>query len=177
MSNIIAIIIQEDYDLIIKILKNSTNTSIGIAKGNFWAKNNFYLYDLKTFQNSILQLMEVKNANSNDKPGWVICLFQNLYTVLEKIHSNIHKHSGSKKTFDAGMIKNSNKTPKNVLFVWMEDNNRKDWSIGLSIVTYLLEGIIEDEEVSENENNDFSNEYKDFNKINQVNNIEKSSAS
>ncbi|CAG8624201.1 41192_t:CDS:2, partial [Gigaspora margarita] len=96
-----AIITQEDYDLIIKILKNPTNTSIGTARDRFWAKNSFYLRDLGTLQNTILQLMEVKNANSNDKPDRAICPFQNLYTVLGRMHGNTHKHSGSEKTFDA----------------------------------------------------------------------------
>ncbi|CAG8447880.1 15072_t:CDS:1, partial [Cetraspora pellucida] len=34
-----------------------------------------------------------------------------------------------------GSVENSNKTLKNTLSTWMEDNNRKDWSIGLLIVT------------------------------------------
>ncbi|CAG8751726.1 7292_t:CDS:1, partial [Dentiscutata heterogama] len=44
-------------------------------------------------------LMEVKN--SNKKSDHVICPFQNLYDILEKIHSNTQQHSGSKKTYEA----------------------------------------------------------------------------
>ncbi|CAG8469475.1 34604_t:CDS:1, partial [Racocetra persica] len=35
-----AIITQEDYDLIISILKNPKDVSNGTAKHHFWAKNN-----------------------------------------------------------------------------------------------------------------------------------------
>ncbi|CAG8734897.1 24730_t:CDS:2, partial [Racocetra persica] len=94
-----AIITQEDYDLIISILKNPTNTSNGTAKDRLWAKNNFYLRDLGTSQNPILQLMELKNAS--ERSDRVICPFQNLYTVLGKMHGSTYRHSGSKKTFDA----------------------------------------------------------------------------
>ncbi|CAG8817518.1 7655_t:CDS:2, partial [Dentiscutata erythropus] len=95
----------------------------------------------------------------------------------------------------------------------IEDNNRRDWSIGLLIVTYsmnicrfkptnntlyklvfgqhplcnfniieewkqhninieedLPKGVIEDKEVSENENNNLSDGYGDFNEIIQINN-------
>ncbi|CAG8606755.1 30423_t:CDS:2 [Racocetra persica] len=135
----------------------------------------------------------MKNTNSNDKPDRAICLFQNLYTVLENMHGNTYQHSGSKKTFDVkeiyiingrsrhpqsqGMIENSNKTLKNVLSAWMEDNDRRDWSIGLLIVTYLPESVIEDKEVSENDNNNLSDDNGDFNKIVQINNTGRSSAS
>ncbi|CAG8730269.1 10722_t:CDS:2, partial [Dentiscutata heterogama] len=174
------IITQEDYDLIISILKNPTNTSNGTAKDYFWTKKGFYLHNLRTSQNPILQLMELKNTNK--KTEQVICLFQNLYTVLEKIHSSAHKYSGSKKTFDATyalytkeaaevaaflfsvltvfgssyILQSDNRREfiaqiiYELLSLWkeihiinrwprhpqsQEDNDRKDWSIGLPIVT------------------------------------------
>ncbi|CAG8676874.1 14470_t:CDS:2, partial [Gigaspora rosea] len=71
-----AIITQEDYDLIIKILKNPEDSSIGTANDRFWAKNNFRLYR-------------------------VICPFQNLYHVLGKIHGSTHQHFGFKKMYDS----------------------------------------------------------------------------
>ncbi|CAG8744909.1 12234_t:CDS:2, partial [Cetraspora pellucida] len=37
-----------------------------------------------------------------------------------------------------GSVKSSNKTLKNALSTWMKDNNRRDWSIGLPIVTYAM---------------------------------------
>ncbi|CAG8582529.1 4451_t:CDS:2, partial [Dentiscutata heterogama] len=37
-----------------------------------------------------------------------------------------------------GLVENSNKTLKNALSTWMEDNEWRDWSIGLPIVTYAM---------------------------------------
>ncbi|CAG8826486.1 37502_t:CDS:1, partial [Gigaspora margarita] len=81
-----AIITQTDYDLIVSILKNLNNTSNGNANDWFWAKNNFYLCDIGTSQNSIIQLMEKQKKKSDH----VICPFQNLYEVIRKIHGGTH---------------------------------------------------------------------------------------
>ncbi|CAG8597898.1 10397_t:CDS:1 [Dentiscutata heterogama] len=94
-----AIITQKDYDLIISILKNPKDMSNGTAKDRFWAKNNFYLHDLGTPHNPIIQLMEIKNAK--ERTDRVICPFQNLYNVLGKMHGSSQQHSGSKKTYEA----------------------------------------------------------------------------
>ncbi|CAG8505494.1 5361_t:CDS:2, partial [Dentiscutata heterogama] len=87
-----------------------------------------------------------------------------------------------------GIIENSNKTLKNVLFVWMEDNNQRDWdtmnicrsrptNYTLYELEDLPEGIIKNEEDSENEDNNLSDKYEDFNEITQINNMERDSAS
>ncbi|CAG8739066.1 4822_t:CDS:2 [Cetraspora pellucida] len=60
--------------------------SNGTAKDRFWAKNNFYLRNLGTSHNSIIQLMEIKNAK--ERTDHVICPFQNLYNVLDKMHDH-----------------------------------------------------------------------------------------
>ncbi|RIB21279.1 hypothetical protein C2G38_2034517 [Gigaspora rosea] len=63
-----AIITQEDYDLIIKILKNPEDSSIGTANDRFWAKNNFRLCDLGTLQNPILQIVKKKHQRDQIVP-------------------------------------------------------------------------------------------------------------
>ncbi|CAG8838762.1 7858_t:CDS:1, partial [Cetraspora pellucida] len=37
-----------------------------------------------------------------------------------------------------GLVENANKTLKNTLSTWMEDNQQRDWSVGLPIVTYAM---------------------------------------
>jgi hypothetical protein len=90
-----AIITREDYDLIIKILKDPEDTSNGTAKDRFWTKNSFYLRDIGTSQNPILQVMTCNEDR-------IVCPFENLYDVIGKIHGNIQKHAGSKTTY--GMV-------------------------------------------------------------------------
>ncbi|CAG8759542.1 16902_t:CDS:2 [Cetraspora pellucida] len=248
-----AISTQEDYDLIISILRSPQDTSIETAKDRFWTKKSFYIHNFEISQNPIIQLMEVKN--SNKKSDHVICLFQNLYNVLGKIHSNTQQHSGSKKTYEAisnqyayvsrlfvklyvshctqccmrrsflasiigktivskkllqhiqealevvaflfsvftvfgppyilqndnesqGSVESSNKTLKNASSIWMEDNNRRDWSIGLPIEWKqhnvnmkedLPEGIIKNEENFEGADNnnidDEDNQSKEENRV------------
>ncbi|CAG8518247.1 16666_t:CDS:2 [Gigaspora margarita] len=47
------------------ILKNPNNTSNGNANVQFWAKNNFYLHNIGTSQNSIIQLIEKQKKKSD----------------------------------------------------------------------------------------------------------------
>jgi hypothetical protein len=79
--------------LIIKILKEPDDTSNGTAKDRFWAKNSFYLRDIGTSKNPILQIM-TRNEDH------IVCPFENLYDIIGKIHGHMQKHAGGKKTFD-----------------------------------------------------------------------------
>jgi hypothetical protein len=75
-----AIIIQEDYDMIINILKKPDNTSIATSKDRFWVKHNFYLRDIGTVQNPIIQVMT--QEKENEWPDRIICAFESLYDIL-----------------------------------------------------------------------------------------------
>ncbi|CAG8757094.1 11348_t:CDS:1, partial [Dentiscutata heterogama] len=57
----------------------------------------------------------------------------------------------------------------NIIEEWKQHN--------INMEKDLPKGIIEDEEGSENEDNNLSDEYEDFNEITQINNMERDSAS
>ena len=98
-----SIITQEDYDLLIKILKDPEDVSNGNAKDRYWAKNNFYLRDIGTLQNPIVQIMaQNKSKKRQDR---VVCPFQSLYEIIGKVHGSMQKHAGAKKTYATVWLK------------------------------------------------------------------------
>jgi hypothetical protein len=103
-----AIITQDDYDLIVNILKEPEDTSTGTANDRFWAKNRFYLRDIGTSQNPILQVM-TRNEDH------IVCPFEKLYDVIGKIHGDVQKHSGGKKTFQ--MVRSEEKSVMFIIYI------------------------------------------------------------
>lgn len=91
-----AVITEDDYNLIIKILKDPDNTSTATPKDRHWAKTSFYLRDIGTPQNPILQVMTQKKGG----PDRIIYPFEKLYDVLGRIHGDMSKHAGSKKMYE-----------------------------------------------------------------------------
>ena len=63
----------------------------------FWAKASFYLRDIGTPENPILQVMARQKGEGPDR---IVYPFEKLYDVLGRIHGDMSKHAGSKKTFE-----------------------------------------------------------------------------
>jgi hypothetical protein len=91
-----SIITQKDYDLFIRILKNPDDKSNGTAKDRHWVKNGFYLRDIGTPENPIVQLMAINSREGQDR---AVCPFEHLYDILGKVHSNMQKHASARKMF------------------------------------------------------------------------------
>jgi len=90
-----AVITEDDYNLIIRILKDPDNTSTATPKERYWAKTSFYLRDIGTPQNPVLQVMvQQKGADR------IVYPFEKLYDVLGRIHGDVSKHAGSKKMYE-----------------------------------------------------------------------------
>jgi hypothetical protein len=93
-----AVITQDDYDMIIEILKEPEDTSLATSKERFWVKTNFHLRDIGTAENPILQVVtQKKGKQAGDR---VVYPFENLYDILGRIHGDMQKHAGAKKMFD-----------------------------------------------------------------------------
>ncbi|CAG8757000.1 6072_t:CDS:2, partial [Gigaspora rosea] len=76
----------------------------------------------------LLQCVQVDLVSFKKYPDKEYCLWKDIHIINGR-----PRHPESQ-----GSVESSNKTLKNAISTWMEDNKKRDWSISLPIVTYAI---------------------------------------
>ena len=90
----------DDYDLIILVLREPSNTKIETAKDRNWIKDTFHIRELGTESNPNTQVVTIAKDKNDAEIIRTVCPFDRIYDILYKVHAGVLKHVGATKMWD-----------------------------------------------------------------------------